>query len=90
MSRNTQEELALWPLPRWPTPGYIGEAFIIYLVACLCIGVLVFVGIVVFAWPLLAAIFIAGVVAGGLGFWYGRRIVRRLSRMTGGVFPHHA
>ncbi len=89
MSHNTQEELPLWPLPNWPSPGYLGEAFVLYLVASLCMGFLVLVGIVVVARPLWAAIFVAGIMFGLLGFRIGRRVLRRLSRMVG-MFPHHA
>jgi Flp pilus assembly protein TadB len=67
MSRITQEELPLWPLPRWPSAAYLADAFTLYLVASVCVGLLVFGGIVVVARPLWAMIFVAGVMA---GWWW--------------------
>jgi hypothetical protein len=92
MRRNSQEELPLWPLSRWPSPGYLREAFGVYLGASLFVGVLFFVAVIIAARPSWAAIFGAGAVAGVFGFRWCRIVLRRLSRIVGMFphFPHHA
>jgi len=89
MRGPNQEELDLWPLPRWPTPAYLGEAFSLYACACLIVGFLFFGAVVVIARPLWAVIFLAGVAAGILGYRTCRAVLRRLTRLIE-VFPRHA
>jgi Flp pilus assembly protein TadB len=89
MRRDAQEELPLWPLSRWPSPGYLRAAFGVYFGASLFAGFLFFVAVIIVARPLWAAIFVAGAVAGVFGFRWCRIVLRRLSRIVG-AFPHHA
>lgn len=89
MHERGQKELPLWPLPRWPNAAYMREAFELYLVAAFLVGFLFFVTVVTVARPSWAAIFAAGVMAGGLGLRWCRRAFRRLGRLIGG-FPRHA
>jgi Flp pilus assembly protein TadB len=89
MIRSEQEELPLWPAPRWPSVSYLADALGLYIGAPLFVGVLFFIGATVVARPLWAAIFVAGILAGIFGFICGRRFLRRLSRLVG-AFPHHA
>lgn len=88
MHRDAQEELPLWPLSRWPSPGYLREAFGVYLGASLLVGFLFVVAVIIAARPSWAAIFVAGAVAGVFGFKLCRIVMRRLSRILG-MFPHH-
>jgi hypothetical protein len=87
-----QEELELWPLPKWPTLTYVREAFQIYLLVSLAAGLLSVVAIIAIRQPLWAAIFVAGGVAGAVAVTLARRwlpkVLRRLSRIM--AFPHHA
>lgn len=89
MRDPNQEELDLWPLPRWPTPSYLGEAFLLYASACLIVGILFFAAVVTVARPLWTVIFLAGVAAGILGYRACRAVLRRFTRLIE-VFPRHA
>jgi uncharacterized membrane protein YbhN (UPF0104 family) len=89
MRRSAQEELPLWPRPRWPSRIYLLEAFSFYVLFALLAGVLFFAAAVTIARPSWAVIFVAGVVAGVVGFRWCRAVLRRLSRIMG-MFPHHA
>ena len=88
MNRSTQEELPLWPTPRWPSVAYLADAFLVYLVATIFCALLFLVGIVVIARPLWVVIFVAGAIVGVVGFRCWRSTMRRLSRIMG-MFPHH-
>jgi hypothetical protein len=89
MNRVTQEELALWPRPRWPSSTYLSDVFCLYLGVAILGAVLFFIGVVLIARPLWVVIFVAGIIAGVIGFRWGGRAIHRLRRIME-TSVHHA
>ena len=91
MRDPVQEELPLWPLPKWPDRVYLGEALSIYLCAALGAGFVFFVVVVTIAKPMGTMIFVGGVIAGiiavSLALRWFRAALRHLVRIVG-VFYH--